>query len=98
VGRMRLLLGAREVLVDGSPVALTDVEYDILEYLARAAGRIVPRAELTVALFRREATPFDRALDTHICNLRRKLGGHGHAIGTVRSVGYLLRVTGDRGA
>lgn len=93
LGRFRLLLGARETLVDGVPVALTSVEYDILEYLARAAGRVVPRGELTVALFQRQATPFDRALDTHICNLRKKLGTCGDAIGTVRSVGYLLRVS-----
>ncbi|QEH38457.1 Response regulator ArlR [Aquisphaera giovannonii] len=91
VGRFRLILGAREVLVGGSPVALTDLEYDIFEYLARAAGRVVPRNELSVALFQRPATPFDRALDTHICNLRKKLGEHGEAIATVRSVGYLLR-------
>jgi two-component system response regulator CpxR len=93
VGQFRLLPGAREALVDGSPVALTTIEYDILEYLARAAGRVVSRNELTVALFQRRATPFDRALDTHICNLRKKLGACGDAIGTVRSVGYLLRVT-----
>jgi two-component system response regulator CpxR len=93
VGRFRLLLTARESLVDGCPVALTSVEYDILEYLARAAGRVVPRSEFTVALFQRQASPFDRALDTHICNLRKKLGAAGDAIGTVRSVGYMLRVT-----
>jgi two-component system response regulator CpxR len=93
VGRFRLLLSAREALVDGSPLALTNLEYDILEYLARAAGRIVSRDELTVALFQRRAGPFDRAIDTHICNLRKKLGEYGDAVGTVRGVGYLLRVT-----
>jgi two-component system response regulator CpxR len=96
VGRFRLLLTARESLVDGSPVALTSAEYDILEYLARAAGRVVPRSELTVALFQRHASPFDRALDTHIYNLRKKLGASGDAIGTVRSVGYILRVTDNQ--
>ncbi len=95
---LRLQLRAREASVDGSPVVLTTVEYDILEDLARAAGRIVPRSELTIALFQRRATPFDRALDTHICNLRRKLGGRGDMIGTVRGVGYLLRVADGPGA
>jgi two-component system response regulator CpxR len=83
--------------VDGTPVALTTVEYDILEYLVRAAGRIVPRNELMIALFQRRAKPFDRALDTHICNLRKKIGDRGDAIGTVRGVGYLLRVNDSRG-
>jgi two-component system response regulator CpxR len=88
----RLLLRAREAMVDGRPLALTSVEYDILEYLVRAAGRIVPRDELTVALFQRRAKPFDRALDTHMCNIRKKIGPRGDAIATVRGVGYLLRV------
>jgi two-component system, OmpR family, response regulator CpxR len=93
----RLLLRAREAIVDGTPVPLTTVEYDILEYLVRAAGRIVPRDELSIALFQRRSKPFDRALDTHICNLRKKLGVRGDAIATVRGVGYLLRVTDSRG-
>jgi two-component system, OmpR family, response regulator CpxR len=96
-GGFRLLPRAREAFVDGSPIALTSIEYDILEYLIRAAGRIVPRRELTVALFQRRATPFDRALDTHICNLRKKVGCRGDAIGTVRGVGYLFRVLDDPG-
>jgi two-component system response regulator CpxR len=89
----RLRLHAREALVDGEPVPLTTIEYDILEYLVRAAGRIVPRDELTIALYQRRAKPFDRALDTHICNLRKKIGERGDAIATVRGVGYLFRVT-----
>jgi two-component system, OmpR family, response regulator CpxR len=93
----RLLLRAREATVDGTPVALTTVEYDILEYLVRAAGRIVPRDELMIALFQRRSKPFDRALDTHLCNLRKKIGDRGDAIGTVRGVGYLLRVTDSHG-
>jgi two-component system response regulator CpxR len=96
-GGFRLLPRAREALIDGSPVVVTSIEYDILEYLVRAAGRIVPRGELTVALFQRRPTPFDRALDTHLCNLRKKLGRRGEAIVTVRGVGYLLRVPGEAG-
>jgi two-component system response regulator CpxR len=96
-GGFRLLPRAREALADGSPVALTSIEYDILENLVRAAGRIVPRGELTVALFQRRPTPFDRALDTHICNLRKKLGRRGDSIVTVRGVGYLLRDSADAG-
>ena len=50
-GGLLLKLRAREASVDGAQVVLTTVEYDILEYLVRAAGRIVPRDELTIALF-----------------------------------------------
>ncbi len=91
VGRLRVVPGARQVLSDAGPVPLTSVEYDILEYLARAAGRVVPRDELTVALFQRHATPFDRVLVTHVHNIRKKLGTAGDDIVTVRSVGYMLR-------
>jgi two-component system response regulator CpxR len=90
-GGLRLVPPAREVFSDGEPVELTTAEYDLLEFLARAAGRVVSRDELTAALYQRRATPFDRALDVHVSNLRKKLGAHGDRIGTVRGVGYLFR-------
>lgn len=92
VGEIRLIPSARQVSASGVPVAVTTVEYDILEFLVHSAGRIVSRDELTSALYRRRATKFDRTLDMHICNLRRKLGSHGEVIQTVRGVGYLCRV------
>lgn len=92
VGGFRLRPQARQAAVEGSPLMLTSVEYDILEYLIRAAGRVVPRNELMIATFQRRATPFDRVLDTHVFNLRKKLGPHGDAIATVRGVGYMLRM------
>jgi DNA-binding response OmpR family regulator len=73
-------------------VALTTVEYDILEFLVHAAGRVVSRGELMAAIYHRRSSRFDRTLDMHVCNLRKKLGGHGALIRTVRSVGYLFRV------
>jgi two-component system response regulator CpxR len=94
-GGIRVIPSAREVLADGQPVALTTAEYDVLEYLMRAAGRIVSRDELTAALYRRRLGPVDRAIDVHISNLRKKLGRHGDLIRTVRAVGYLFR--GDHG-
>ena len=91
-GGVRLTPSAREVRCDGIAIELTTVEYDILEFLVRAAGRIVTRDELTTALYRRRATPFDRALDVHISNLRKKLDRHGALIRTVRGIGYLFRI------
>ncbi len=92
-GGIKLITKAREVVCEGTALAVTTVEYDILEYLVRAAGRIVSRDELTAALYRRQATPFDRVLDMHISNLRKKLGRHGSLIHTVRGVGYLFRTS-----
>jgi two-component system response regulator CpxR len=90
MGAIKLLPAAREVLCEGSSLALTTVEYDLLEYLIRAAGRIVSRSELTSVLYHRQASRFDRALDMHVSNLRKKLGPLGHLIRTVRGVGYLF--------
>ncbi len=94
-GGIKLVPSARQVSADGVAVAVTTVEYDILEFLVHSAGRIVSRDELTSALYRRRATKFDRTLDMHICNLRKKLGRHGDLIRTVRGVGYLCRVEPD---
>jgi two-component system response regulator CpxR len=90
VGAIKLVPSAREVVCEGNPLTLTTVEYDLLEYLIRAAGRIVSRAEMTEVLYRRQASRFDRVLDMHVSNLRKKLGLHGHLIRTVRGVGYLF--------
>ena len=89
-GGIRVVPSAREARRDGVILSLTTVKYDILEFLVRAAGRVVSRDELTAALYRRRASPFDRALDVHISNLRKKLGPGSDLIRTVRGIGYLL--------
>lgn len=84
-------LGSRAVLVDGTEVVLTGVEFSLLETLMRSAGSVVSRNELSEAALYRRANSFDRSLDVHISNLRRKLGpapGGGDRIKTVRGVGY----------
>jgi two-component system response regulator CpxR len=90
-GGVTLIPSAREARCDEEALALTTVEYDVLDFLLRAAGRIVSRDELMAALYRRRPSPFDRALDVHISNLRKKLGPRGALIRTVRGVGYLFR-------
>ncbi len=80
----------------GARVPVTTIEYDILEFLVRAAGRVVSRDELSAVLYQRAASPFDRSLDVHVSHLRKKLGEHGSLIRTVRGVGYLFR-GGPRG-
>ena len=79
--------GTREVFVDGKPVELTTIEFDILEQLMRSAGRVLSRDALMEALYNRKATAFDRSMDMHISHIRRKLAAR-DAIKTVRGVGY----------
>jgi two-component system response regulator CpxR len=93
IGEIQVNATTREVWVAGSSVELTTVEFDLLEMLIRSAGRVVSRDEITVALFKREATPYDRFLDVHICRLRKKLEGGRNLIRAVRGVGYVLTGT-----
>jgi two-component system response regulator CpxR len=70
---------------------LTAVEYDILEYLVRAANRLVGRDELAAMLYQRESTPYERTLDVHVSHIRTKLGDNNHVlIRTVRGAGYIF--------
>ncbi len=90
VGSLRLNPATREAWSGGAPVELTSMEFDLLEMLARSAGRVVSREEITAALFEREATPYDRFLDVHISHLRKKLTDGQRMIRTIRGVGYIF--------
>jgi two-component system response regulator CpxR len=87
---LRIDPSTRSVVTDGNVAPCTPAEYDILECLTRAAGRVVSRDELSVAACGRPASPLDRAIDVHISRLRRKLRHHGRRIVTVRGAGYML--------
>ena len=80
----------REVSSRGQRIELTALEFDILDMLIRAGGRVVTREEITRALLEREANPYDRALDVHISHLRQKLERGQRLIRTVRGVGYVF--------
>jgi two-component system response regulator CpxR len=80
--------GTRDVTRNGVTVEVTTFEFDILETLMRAAGRVVSRDDLMEELYGRKATPFDRSVDMHISHLRKKLEGDKPLIKTVRGVGY----------
>jgi two-component system response regulator CpxR len=90
---LELDTGARNASCNGVRLDLTGVEFDLLQALMEAPGRILSREYLSELVLDRKFTPFDRSLDTHICRLRRKLddaGGEGDRIKTIRSVGYQL--------
>ncbi len=92
VGEIELDAGARVVRQAGHAVELTTVEFNLLEALLQNAGRVVTRDQLAKEVLGRSFTPYDRSLDMHISNLRRKLGDQTKGkelIKTIRSVGYL---------
>jgi DNA-binding response OmpR family regulator len=91
----------REARADGKLLDLTTVEFTLLEILVRNAGQTLTREYLTCEALGRQLGPFDRTIDVHISNLRKKLDGeHGlQRIKTIRGSGYLLaaRRTGREG-
>ena len=83
----------REVKVDGKPLRLTTTEYDILLALVKAAGRVIPRDRLMEMARGEDWSSFDRSIDVHISNLRRKLNDdpkQPSRIKTIRGIGYLV--------
>jgi DNA-binding response OmpR family regulator len=92
VGDVELDPGSRTVRCGGRPVELTGVEFTLLESLLHSAGRVMDREELSKAVLGRRLMPFDRSLDVHVSNLRKKLGhmcGEYERIKTVRGFGYI---------
>ena len=92
VDDVELHVAARAALVDGRELALTNAELSLLEALLRAPGRVVSREDLSERVLGRRFSPFDRSIDVHVSNLRKKLGASasgGERIKTVRGHGYL---------
>ena len=92
VGDIEIDSRARVVRRAGEIVNVTTVEFDLLEALLRAAGQVVGRERLTRDVLGREFSPFDRSIDTHVCNLRKKIGilpDGTERIKGVSGIGYL---------
>jgi two-component system response regulator CpxR len=101
IGDIELDGGTRTVRRSATPVDLTTVEFDLLAALMRVAGSTVSREDLVRSVLGRDFSPFDRSIDTHVCNLRRKLGpleDGGERIKGVRGAGYLYASPGKRPA
>ena len=92
LGALRLDRRAGRATAGDSPLPLTETELRLLDALLRASPEVVTRDKLSRAALARPATPFDRALDTHVSKLRLKLAGADAAvqIRSVRGTGYRL--------
>ena len=87
---------ARSARRDGEDLNLTSVEFDLLVALVKEAGKIIKKEDLSRTVLERDLSPYDRSLDMHISNLRKKLGKRAdedeERIKTIRSVGYIYTV------
>ncbi len=91
VDDLELHPGTRQVRCNGVQVAMTSTEYSLLEALLAEAGQLVSKEQLSRQALGRELGRWDRGVDMHISNLRKKLGplpNGGERIKTVRGRGY----------
>ena len=93
VGNVRMEVTKRKVFVHDQDIELTATEFDILRVLLSNAGRVIARERLMELARGQEFAAFDRSIDVHISNLRKKLGDSSklsQIIKTIRGVGYLV--------
>ena len=88
-GELVLNLETYQAVIDGEPLDLTYMEYELLKFLAQHPGKVFTRETLLSRVWGYEYYGGARTVDVHIRRLRAKLGEeHANLIATVRSVGY----------
>jgi DNA-binding response OmpR family regulator len=93
VGDLELDVGRRRVVAGGRTVSLTPTEFELLLTLAREPGRVWTRGQLLDAVRGSSFETYERAIDGHVRNLRRKLEpvpAEPRYVRTVYGVGYAL--------
>lgn len=92
-GDLEIDVDAREVTVDGAPIALTRTEFDVLAALSGEPGFVLARGQLIGKVWGPAWVGDEHLVDVHIGHLRRKLGddaARGRYVRTVRGVGYRM--------
>ena len=104
VAGVELQPASRKALCEGDELGLTGTEFNLLRELLLHAGEVVSKKQLTEVVLERKLTQYDRSIDMHVSNIRRKLGPYpdGEArIQSIRGAGYIfvlpLDVSGDKG-
>ena len=91
LGQLELRPDSHEVFCHGEKVDLTPSEFRLLMALSDARGKVLTRDKLIEAVQGVGVVVVDRAVDTHVFGLRKKLGKCSSTIETVRGVGYRVR-------
>ena len=89
---------SRQVFLNKKEIELTNAEYSIVVELLNHQGEVIDKAELTQRALGRKLTLYDRAIDMHVSNLRKKLGDATEdkpRIKTIRGVGYLFQIMNE---
>ncbi|WP_193164545.1 response regulator transcription factor [Microbulbifer hainanensis] len=92
-GPLRLLPSEHQAFWNDQLVALTGAEFAVLKVLAQNAGEVVSKEVLTESALGRKLMPYDRSIDVHVSNIRKKLAEQGASrdqIINIRGAGYML--------
>ncbi|MEK4566915.1 response regulator transcription factor [Alkalihalobacillus sp. FSL R5-0424] len=87
-GQLEVSLDSRIVLVNNEEVSLTHTEFEILVYLMMNRNVVITREQIIMKIWDYEYAGDDRTINTHIRNLRSKLGDHSSKIKTIVRSGY----------
>ena len=90
ISNIRLFINQEKVEVDSKEIELTKKEYMILEYLMRNKGQLLSRNQILEHAWDRNVDIFSNIVNTHIKNLRKKIGKTGEIIETVYGSGYRI--------
>ena len=94
-GALKMWPGRREAHWGETTLELTGSEFSLLEALARQAGQLVSKQDLSLNALGRPLTRYDRRIDVHVSSIRQKLGPRADGsswIQSVRGMGYMLIV------
>ncbi len=95
VNDLEMALGSRSASLNQQPLTLTGAEFTVLELLMRSAGKVISKEDLTEQALGRKLAPYDRSIDVHVSNIRKKLtalGASKDLIINIRGAGYMLTV------
>lgn len=99
LGDLVLNQGSRELRCNGQLIDLTSTEFSVIQLLLQRGGEVVEKKDLYLAALGRAPVAYDRSIDMHVSNLRRKLGltsDGAERIETIRGIGYQYRDGGSR--
>ncbi|WP_105253763.1 response regulator transcription factor [Pseudoalteromonas sp. T1lg75] len=89
---LNICMQSRSASAQGQPLSLTGTEFAILHLLLQEPGAVISKEQISEQVLGRRLAPYDRSIDMHVSNLRKKIAEHveNERIRTVRGAGYVL--------
>lgn len=91
-GNLTLNTRKLEATIDGNPLPLSVLEFNLLRFFVANKERVMNRTQILEGVWK-DAVVSNRTIDTHMVYLRKKLAGFNHTLATVYGAGYILRTT-----